>query len=122
MRGWALRISYVQGWDWGPGSNLQRATMRGVAALSGRLLVHIDEDRLPNIVHLWDYTFQVKCLREDDLENLLDVDRCGGGAENQRGVHCLCKALRLPGHLRTRAYSQASKMTHLFRDFFLLLP
>lgn len=72
-------------------------------------------------MHLGNYTFQVECLGEDDLEDFLDVDGCGGGAEYERGVHCLCETLGLRWTVRAGTLDDAlRKMAHLLGNFLLL--
>lgn len=65
---------------------------RGKAASSN---VHVEQYRLPDALNFRDNAFQVECLGEDNLEDLLDVDRVQCRAEDERGVHSLREALCL---------------------------
>lgn len=65
---------------------------RGKAASSN---VHVEQYRLPDALNFWNNAFEVECLGEDNLEDLLDVDRVQCRAEDERGVHSLREALCL---------------------------
>lgn len=101
-----MQISYVQSGEGGcQGGKVCRC--RHVWVNEKRqeraLLVHVNEDRFADVVYLGNYAFQVERLGENDLEDFLDIDGCGGRAEYERGVHCLCKTLGLYRVVRTPA-------------------
>lgn len=58
-------------------------------------LVLVNEQRFTRFMNLWNCTFQIESLWENNFEYFLYVNGVRSGAEDERSVHSLCESLCL---------------------------